>query len=71
MGVFELTLIKEINSKAAIDKNLADNILPYMALLKDSKIKTSFITNHTKTNMYVIEKFLKNKFNIEKTMISY
>ena len=59
-------------SKAAVDEYAADQLIVPMALCEEeSEITVDKITNHTKTNMYVIEKFLKNKFNIEKTMISY
>lgn len=57
-------LIKEIDSGAPVDSNLADQILPFMALTKDSKIKVSEITNHCKTNIYVIEQFLGKIFEI-------
>jgi RNA 3'-phosphate cyclase len=62
-------LIQEINSKAPVDKHLADNLIPLLALTK-GKIKTSEITNHTKTNIYTVEKFSENKFHIEANLIS-
>ncbi len=58
-------LIKEIQSKAAVDKNMADNILPYLALF-GGKLKTSELTNHTLTNIYVIEQFLGKVFDVDK-----
>ena len=57
-------LVKEIDSKAAADRHMADNILSFMAILH-GKIKTSEITNHCKTNIYVIEKFLGECFEID------
>ena len=57
-------LIREIASKAPVDRHLADQVLPFMALTGSSKIKTSDITNHTKTNIYAIEHFLGKKFSI-------
>jgi len=51
------SLMKEIDSNAAVDKYMADNMLPFIALF-GGKIKASEITNHCRTNMYVIEKFL-------------
>lgn len=62
-------LIAEINSHAPVDKHLADNIIPLLALMPGSKIKVSEITNHTKTNIWVCEKFLGVKFNISSNMI--
>ncbi len=58
-------LIKEIESDGAVDKHLADQLVPFMALLPESEIFVSEITEHTKTNIYVIEKFLPVKFEIE------
>lgn len=57
-------LIKEIDSRAAVDSHLEDNLIPYMALF-GGKIKVSELTNHTKTNIYVVEKFLDVKFEID------
>lgn len=58
-------LIQEIDSKAPIDRHLADQILPFLALTSGSKIKVSEITNHCKTNIYVIEEFLGKTFEID------
>ena len=51
-------LQKEIGSRAAVDYYLADQLVPYMALLPGSKILPSEISKHTKTNIYVTELFL-------------
>lgn len=61
-------LKKEINSDAVVDKYLADQLISYLALAK-GQIKTSEITNHTKSNIYVAEKFLDCKFEIEGNII--
>ncbi|MBW2984856.1 RNA 3'-terminal phosphate cyclase [Candidatus Woesearchaeota archaeon] len=58
-------LIKEIDSKAPVDRHLADQILPFMALTTGSKIKVSEVTNHCKTNIYVIEQFLGKVFDVD------
>jgi RNA 3'-terminal phosphate cyclase (GTP) len=58
-------LLKEIESKAPVDQNLADNLIPFLALI-GGKIKTSKITNHTLTNIYVCEQFLDTKFKVDK-----
>lgn len=57
-------LITQINSNACLDEHMADQILPYMALTGDSKVSVAEITNHCKTNIWVIEKFLPVKFEI-------
>lgn len=62
-------LLNEIKSEAAVDKNLADNLIPFLGLI-GGKIRTSEITNHTRTNIYVVEKFLDCKFEIKDNIIS-
>lgn len=62
-------LLKEINSGAAVDKHLADNVIPFLALTTGS-IKTSEITNHTKTAIWITEQFLPVKFDIKDNIIS-
>jgi RNA 3'-terminal phosphate cyclase (GTP) len=58
-------LINEINYKAPVDEYLADNLIPFLALCK-GKIKVAKISNHTLTNIYVVEKFLGKTFKIDK-----
>jgi len=62
-------LIKEIDSGAAADLHLADNLIPLLSLLGGA-IKTSEITNHTRTNMWVCEKFFGKIFKIEDNIIT-
>lgn len=51
--------------KATADRFLSDQIIPFMALAHGiSIIKPSELTNHTKTNVWLIEKFLGKKFTI-------
>jgi RNA 3'-terminal phosphate cyclase (GTP) len=59
-----LRLIREIESKVPVDRNLADQLLQFMFLTKGS-IKVSDITDHVKSNIYVIEQFSGNKFSID------
>ncbi|MBW2993180.1 RNA 3'-terminal phosphate cyclase [Candidatus Woesearchaeota archaeon] len=56
-------LIKEIDSYAAADSYLADNLVPFLVF--GGKIKTSKITNHCKTNIWVCEQFLGKMFKID------
>ena len=64
-------LIEEIDNGAVCDSHLADNILPFLSIAS-GKIKTSKITDHMRSNIYAIEKFLNVKFKIdeEKKIIS-
>ena len=60
-------LTSEIESRAPVDAHLADQLLKFMALVSNSRIKASKITNHTKTNIYTIEKFLGKAFSIDES----
>jgi len=62
-------LKKQIDSKACIDEHMADQILPFMAIAGSGKVSVAEITNHVKTNIWVIEKFLPVKFKIEGNVI--
>ena len=67
-----LELLKEQKSGACLGKHLADQILPYLALIpKKSQVTVSEITNHCQTNVWVIEKFIDGKFEIENNLIKW
>lgn len=63
-GEAAANLIKEIESKAPVDKHLADQILPFMALAGNSAIKVSEITGHCRTNVYTINQFMGDVFRV-------
>ena len=63
-----LDLLKELGSNPAVDKHTADQLLIYLAL-SGGRIRTSEITQHTITNIQIIEKFLSVKFEISGTTI--
>ncbi len=58
-------LIREIESKAPADRHLADQILPFMALIGNSEIRVSELTSHCRTNIYAIEQFLGKIFIVD------
>jgi RNA 3'-terminal phosphate cyclase len=67
-----LDLLKEQKTEACLDKYLTDQILPYLALANGaSKVTVSEITNHCKTNMWIIEKFLEGRFIINGNLIAW
>lgn len=58
-------LLQEMQSGAALDSHMGDQIIPYVALAEgESKVAVSKLTNHLKTNIYVVEKILGSKFDI-------
>ncbi len=67
-----LELLKEERTGACLDKHLADQILPYMALSgKKSSVAVSEITSHCQTSMWVIEKFIEGKFEVKTNLITW
>ena len=56
-------------NEGAIDPYTADQLMVYMALAGNGKIKTSKITKHIETNAKIIEKFLDVKFEIKNNII--
>ena len=66
-----LELLREEKSQGCLDKHLADQILPYLALASGkSQITVSEITKHCQTNVWVIEKFINKKFKIRGNLIT-
>lgn len=61
-------LIAEYKKGAVVDSYAADQLLPYLAITGGA-IKTSKITEHAKTNIFVIEKFLPARFSIGDDLI--
>lgn len=63
-------LTADINSGAAVDTHLSDNLIPYLGLC-GGKIKTALpLSLHTQTNIWVCEQFFGKIFKIEKEYIS-
>ncbi len=58
-------LKNEIDSEAVVDKYLADQLIPFLGVAK-GEFKTSKITDHTLSNIYVAEKFLDAEFEVDK-----
>ena len=60
-------LFTEISSKATVDAHLADMLIPYIALAKGrSAYLTRTVSDHLETNIWLTEKILDVKFNVEK-----
>ncbi|MBI2084440.1 MAG: RNA 3'-terminal phosphate cyclase [Candidatus Aenigmarchaeota archaeon] len=58
-------LIDSLNADCALDKHMADQIIPFLALAKGiSAVKVEEITEHCRTNMAVTEQFLGVKFEV-------
>ena len=59
-------LLEQLDGEACLDEHMSDQMLPYMALAEnDSTAKVAGITDHCRTNMWVIEKFLPVRFETD------
>lgn len=62
-----LRFVREHDSGACIDQLAGDQILPYLSLAEGtSTVTLSHLSEHAKTNLWVIEKFLERSFKISK-----
>jgi RNA 3'-phosphate cyclase len=60
-------LCEIVQRKATIDRFFSDQIIPFLALAKGiSIIRPSELTNHAKTNIWIVERFLGKKYLIKK-----
>jgi RNA 3'-terminal phosphate cyclase len=57
-------LMTEMNAGAAVDRHLADQLIPFIGVMGGS-LQTSGITSHTRTTIYVAEKLLGISFEVE------
>ncbi|MHA1293608.1 MAG: RNA 3'-terminal phosphate cyclase [Promethearchaeota archaeon] len=65
-------LITYIQNDIPVDNYLSDQLIPLMAYTKEpSKIRVLKVTNHTNTNLRLINKFLDRKYRITKENTGY
>ena len=57
-------LLNELNAGAVVDRYLADQLIPFVAVSGGS-LQTSGITGHTRSCIYVAEQVLGAKFEVE------
>ena len=62
------SLMKLISSEAVVDPYLADQLVPFLAMVGGS-IRASEVTNHCKSNMEIVELFLGKRFKVENNII--
>ena len=56
-------------TEACLDAHMADQILPYMALApEDSTVSVADVTDHCRTNIWVIEQFLPVRFDVNEEL---
>jgi len=63
-----VALLKEISAEACADHYLADQLIPFLGLA-GGRLKTSRVSDHVKSNIYVAEKFLNCEFKVAGNVI--
>jgi RNA 3'-terminal phosphate cyclase (ATP) len=59
-------LYAELSRRPTVDMHLADMLIPYMALAEGtSTLLTREVSDHLETNVWLAEKMLKARFNIQ------
>ena len=61
-------LKKEMADSAPVDEHLADNLIPVLALL-GGEFRTTQVSNHTHTNIYVAQLFSQKRFEVGKELV--
>ncbi|UCD19701.1 MAG: RNA 3'-terminal phosphate cyclase [candidate division WOR-3 bacterium] len=64
-----------INSGAAVDKWMVDQLIPYMAMAthrtgESSQVKVPSLTKHAQTNIWVVEKFMPVSFTVQDSVLA-
>lgn len=57
-------IMYHVSRGAALDKYMGDQIIPYMAIAGNSKVRTAELTLHTLTNIHVAQLFMEKKFYV-------
>jgi RNA 3'-phosphate cyclase len=66
------SLLQEISAGGCLDRHMADQILPYLAIAGgQSAVSVSEITAHCRTNIWVIEQFLDGRFEVSGNVIRW
>ncbi|MFH1592632.1 MAG: RNA 3'-terminal phosphate cyclase [Candidatus Woesearchaeota archaeon] len=62
-------LLRYVDGKATVDGFMLDQLLPFLAFGKGGKFKFLEMTEHAKTNIEIIKKFLDVKFKVKDGLI--
>jgi RNA 3'-terminal phosphate cyclase (ATP) len=62
-------LLFHLGRDAPLDRYLSDQIIPYLALAGDSRVKVAQITPHTQTNIHVAQILTGTPFHLEDGLI--
>ena len=57
-------ILHHISRRAALDRYMGDQIIPFIAITGSSTVKTAELTPHAITNIHVTQKFIDRKINV-------
>jgi RNA 3'-terminal phosphate cyclase (ATP) len=57
-------LLNSLEKNSILDEHMADQIIPYMAIARNSEVKVSKLSSHALTNLNVVQKFLSTEFEV-------
>lgn len=57
-------ILYHISRRAAIDRYMGDQIIPYLAIAGNSTVKITELTQHALTNIWVTKRFINRKINV-------
>jgi len=60
-----IELLRHLSIGAPLDRYMADQIIPYMAIHGSSRVKIAELTSHTLTNIYAAEKITGHQFQVK------
>ncbi|WP_048148447.1 RNA 3'-terminal phosphate cyclase [Palaeococcus ferrophilus] len=63
-----LELKEELEGGCAVDRFLGDQVIPFMAF-SGGRICVSKVTNHLRTNVWVVERFMGRRFEVDGKMV--
>lgn len=65
-------LLRELAAPGCLDRHMADQILPYLAIAAGgSEVSVCELTEHCRTNMWVIERFIAGRFEVHENLIRW
>ena len=66
-----LNLLADFGSGAAVDRHLADQVIPFAALAKGtSEVRIPSVTEHVEARLWLVEKILGARFEIREKLIT-
>jgi len=63
-------LTELISSRVPVDVHMADNLVPFAALVGGA-VACEAVSDHVRSNIYVVEKFLPVKFAVDENTRTY